>query len=252
MDFDAWARIGVLLVRPGAVVMATPLFGTPFAPAVVRLGLTILLAFATAPIVPVPDVAMPGVMMFVTARELVIGLSIGLAVRLLIAVAEGAGLLAGYQVGLSFGAMIDPQSGVRNTTLAILYTNLALVLCLLLNVHHEVLRAWLASYEALPVGVGAGVDASIATTIARALGFIFLGALRLAAPVIAVLLVVEVMMGLMSRAAPSLNLLVVGAPLRLPIGLLVVAASLAALPTLISRLTPRAFELAAAAASAFR
>jgi flagellar biosynthetic protein FliR len=81
---------------------------------------------------------------------------------------------------------------------------------------------------------------------------VFAGALRLAAPVIAVLIIVEVMMGLMSRAAPSLNLLVIGAPLRLPVGLLVVAASLVALPSLIRRVWPAALELAAAAAQAFR
>jgi len=166
-------------------------------------------------------------------------------------VGEGAGQLAGYQVGLSYGAMIDPQSGVRNSTLAILYTNLTLVLCLLLGAHHEVIRAWLASYQALPIGVGT-VDSGLGVVVARVLGFIFAGALRLAAPVIVVLMVVEMMMGLMSRAAPSLNLLVVGAPLRLPVGLLVVAASLAAMPTLISRLLPRALELATAAAGAFR
>jgi flagellar biosynthetic protein FliR len=103
----------------------------------------------------------------------------------------------------------------------------------------------------LPIGIGS-VDAALVDLVAGALGLIFAGALRLAAPIIAVLMVVEVMMGLMSRAAPSLNLLVIGAPLRLPIGLLVVAASLAALPTLLMRLVPRAFELATAAAAAFR
>ncbi len=251
MDFDAWAGFSVLLVRPGALVMTTPLFGTPFAPATVRLGLTGLFAFAVAPVVAVPDVTAVSTMTWVVAREMAIGLALGLAVRILVAVGEGAGQLAGYQVGLSYGAMIDPQSGVRNSTLAILYTNLTLVLCLLLGAHHEVIRAWLASYQALPIGVGS-VDSGLGIVVARVLGFIFAGALRLAAPVIAVLMVVEVMMGLMSRAAPSLNLLVVGAPLRLPIGLLVVAASLAAMPTLISRLLPRALELATAAAGAFR
>lgn len=251
MDFDAWSRFSVLLVRPGALVMATPLFGTPFAPATVRLGLTVLLALVMAPVVPVPDVAAAGTMTWVVAREMVIGLALGLAIRVIVAVGEGAGQLAGYQVGLSYGAMIDPQSGVRNSTLAILYTNLTLVLCLLLGAHHEVIRAWMASYQALPVGAGS-VDSSLGIVVARVLGFVFAGALRLAAPVIAVLMVVEVMMGLMSRAAPSLNLLIVGAPLRLPVGLLVVAASLAAMPALISRLLPRALELATAAAGAFR
>lgn len=251
MDFEAWGRFSLLLVRPGALVMVTPLFGTPFAPATVRIGLTVLLAIVVTPFVPIPDVAQPGVMTWVVARETAVGLALGLAVRILVAVAEGAGHLAGHQVGLSYGAMIDPQSGVRNSTLAVLYTNLTLVLCLLLGVHHEVVRAWVASYEALPIGLGQ-VDANLGVVVARILGVVMAGALRLAAPIIAVLLIVEVMMGLMSRAAPSLNLLVVGAPLRLPVGLLVVAASLAALPTLIARLVPTTFELATAAAAAFR
>jgi flagellar biosynthetic protein FliR len=180
-----------------------------------------------------------------------IGLALGLAVRVIVAIAEGAGQLTGYQVGLSYGAMLDPQSGVRNSTLAVLYTNLTLVLCLVIGVHHEVFRALLASYGALPIGIGS-VDATVGAIVARLLGMVFSGALRLAAPVIAVLIIVEVMMGLMSRAAPSLNLLVIGAPLRLPVGLLVVAASLVALPSLIRSLWPAALELAAAAAHAFR
>jgi len=251
MDFEVWGRMGVLLVRPGALIMSTPLFGTPFAPAPVRLGLTLLLALVAAPMVPVPPGAVDGALSWVVAREMGIGLALGLAVRVIVAVAEGAGQLAGYQVGLSYGAMLDPQSGVRNSTLAVLYTNLAMVLCLLIGVHHEVIRALLASYDALPIGVGS-VDGAVGVVAARILGVVFAGALRLAAPVIAVLIVVEVMMGLMSRAAPSLNLLVIGAPLRLPIGLLVVAASLAGMPGLIRRMWPIAMELAVAAAQTFR
>lgn len=251
MDFEAWGRLGILLVRPGALVMTTPLFGTPFAPTQVRLGLTVLFAMLVAPVVEVPALATTPAMSWVIGREMALGIAMGLSIRILVAVAEGAGQLTGYQVGLSYGAMLDPQSGVRNSTLAILYANLTLVLCLLLGVHHEVIRAWLASYEVLPIGVGS-VDPSIGPLVARTLGFIFIGALRLAAPVIAVLMVVEVMMGLMSRAAPSLNLLVVGAPLRLPVGLLVAAAALAALPTLLTRLLPGALELAVGAARAFR
>ena len=154
-------------------------------------------------------------------------------------------------MGLSYGAMLDPQSGVRNSTLAIIYANLTLVLCLLLGVHHELIRALMGSYRALPIGLGA-IGATVPDGVAQVLGFVFTGAFRLAAPVIAVLVVVELMMGLMSRAAPQINLLVVGAPLRLPVGLTVVAVSLAALPAFVTRLVPGAFELAASVARAFR
>jgi flagellar biosynthetic protein FliR len=251
MDFAKWASFGVLLVRPGTLVMTTPLFGTPFAPTPVRLGMTLMLALVVAPVVAVPAAASSDALLWVVARESAIGFAIGLAVRLIVAMAEGAGHLAGHQVGLSYGAMLDPQSGVRNSTLAVLYANLTLVLCLLTNAHHDVVRAFISSYAALPIGAGL-VNGTLGSTVAQSLAFIFASAFRLAAPIIAVLLIVEVMMGLMSRAAPSLNLLVVGAPVRLPIGLLVVAASLVALPTLLIRLWPRAMELAAAAAGAFR
>lgn len=251
MDFDVLGRFAVLLVRPGALVMATPLFGTPFAPAPVRLALAGVLALTAAPVVPVPTEVLSGAISLVVVRELMIGVALAFAIRLIVGAAEVAGQLSGYQVGLSYGAMLDPQSGVRNSTLAVLYTNLTLVLCLLMGVHHQVIRALFASYDAMPVGVG-DVGASLPGVVAGMLGFVLVGGFRLAAPLIAVLMLVEVMMGLMSRAAPQLNLLVVGAPLRLPVGLLIVAASLAALPALVSRLTPTAFELAAAAARAFR
>ena len=251
MDFAKWASFGVLLVRPGAMVMTTPLFGTPFAPTPVRIGMTLMLALVVTPLVAVPAAAGSDAMLWMVARESAIGFAIGLAVRLIVAMGEGAGQLAGHQVGLSYGAMLDPQSGVNNSTLSVLYANLTLVLILLSNAHHDVVRAFISSYAALPIGAGA-VSGTLGATVAQSLTFIFASAFRLAAPIIAVLLVVEVMMGLMSRAAPSLNLLVVGAPIRLPVGLLVVAASLVALPALITRLWPHAMDLAAAAALAFR
>jgi len=251
MDFDTWARFGILLVRPGALVITTPLLGTPFAPTTVRIGLTVLLALVAAPVTAVPDMTSAATMTAVVLRESAVGMALGLSVRIIVAAVEGAGHLAGHQVGLSYGAMIDPQSGVRNSTLAVLYSSLAIVICFLVGAHHDLIRAWLGSYAALPIGAGS-VSATMGTVVAQSLAAVFAGALRLAAPVIAVLMIVEVMMGLMSRAAPSLNLLTVAAPLRLPIGLLVVAASLAAMPSLVARMWPHALQLAAAAAEAFR
>jgi flagellar biosynthetic protein FliR len=140
---------------------------------------------------------------------------------------------------------------VRNNVLAIIYGNLAAVLCLVLNVHHTLLRALADSYTLLPMGFG-GIDAGGTTAIIRMLTFIFVVGVRIAMPVVVVLLLVELALGLMGRVAPSLNVLVAGAPVRIVAGLLVLAVSLTALPTILSRFVPIAFDLSADLAEAFR
>ena len=84
------------------------------------------------------------------------------------------------------------------------------------------------------------------------LGFVFVFGMRLAAPMLVVLLLVEVVLGLMTKVAPSLNIMVLGAPLRVPVGLLLVALTAATLPSLITHMVPAAVQLALEAARAFR
>jgi flagellar biosynthetic protein FliR len=149
------------------------------------------------------------------------------------------------------GSLIDPQSGVRNNVLALLYANVAGIICLASNAHHALLRALADSYTALPVGAG-GLDASLATNVAHMLGLVFVLGVRIAAPVIVVLLLVELALGLLARVAPSLNVMTAGAPIRVTVGLLVVAASMTAMPSVIGRYVPTVFQLSAATAQAFR
>ncbi|MCC7010583.1 MAG: flagellar biosynthetic protein FliR [Acidobacteria bacterium] len=249
--FSAVAAFGLLLVRPGMLVMGTAVLGGPHVPPMVRIGLTVLVALALAPFVAMPvGLALPD-LTIVIARELAIGLALGLAIRIVLAAAELAGHFAGYQIGLSMGSLIDPLSGVRNNVLAILYANLSAVICLSLNLHHALFQALGDSYRALPVGIG-GVDASLATHVAELVGMVFVLGVRIAMPVVVVLLVVELALGLLGRVAPSLNVVTAGAPVRVVAGLLVLAASLTVLPGLISRHQSSLFQLAASTAAAFR
>lgn len=249
--FETFAGLALLLVRPGMIVMATPFFGALSAPTPVRIGLTLLLAVLMAVSAPVPASLPASGLAVIVAREIAIGLAIAMAVRVLIGAAEFAGHFIGYQIGLSLGSLIDPQSGVRNNVLALLYGNLVVVLCLAANVHHVLIRALADSYTALPIGLGA-IGGSIAATVAGMLGVIFLLGLRIAAPVVVVLVLVELALGLLARVAPSLNVIIAGAPVRIVAGLLVLATSLVGLPALIARYVPSVFELAAALAAGFR
>ena len=147
--------------------------------------------------------------------------------------------------------MVDPVSGVRNTQFATIYTNLTIVICLATNAHHVFLRAMVASYQAVPMGIGS-VSASLSGTVAHMLGFVFVYGMRLAAPMLVVLLLVEVVLGLMTKVAPSLNIMVLGAPLRVPLGLALVAITISTLPALLTHMIPAAVQLAAETARAFK
>ena len=251
MTLASLAALVLLLVRPGMLVMGTPLLGAVQAPVLMRIGLTILLAIVLAPFVSLPADLSTGGIAIVVLRELSIGLALALAIRVLITAGEFAGHFAGYQIGLSLGSLIDPQTGVRNNVLAVLYAHVVTIVCLATNTHHALLRALADSYRALPVGFG-GLNSALATSVAESLGLVFILGVRSAAPVVVVLLLVELALGLIARVAPSLNVMISGAPVRVVLGLLVVALSVQALPSLISRFVPLTFQAAAGAAQAFR
>jgi flagellar biosynthetic protein FliR len=250
-SFDSMAGLSLLLVRPGMLVVGTPFLGAVYAPPHVRVGIIILLALVLAPFVHLPGALSGGTVGLVVLREVAIGLALALAIRAVVFGAEFAGHFCGYQIGLSMGAMIDPQSGVRNDLLAILYSSLACVICFMTNAHHLLLRALADSYTALPVGLG-GVNGSLVGSISHLLALVCVMGVRLALPVIIVLMLVELTLGLVAKVAPSLHVLVAGAPLRVIVGLLVIAATLGALPALIARYMPDALGLAAELAAGFR
>jgi len=233
------------------VVMVAPALCDTYAPLPVKVATTVLLALVLAPTVVVPDAVSDVSLTLIIAREVVIGLSLALAVRAIVAAAELGGHLGGYQIGFSYAATIDPVSGARNSVLTSLYGLLALLAFFALNGHHQVLRALAASYTGLPIG-GGHIDASLVASVREILGLIFTVGVRLAAPLVLSLLIVELAVGLVSRSAPSLNFMVVGYPVRLIVGLLVLAATIGTVPPVIASILDHAVEMGLDMAAAFR
>jgi flagellar biosynthetic protein FliR len=241
----------VLLVRPGVLMMVAPCFGGSFLPAQVKIGLAVLLALLLAPTVTVLEIGGSGVLMLVVMREAAIGFALGLAMSAFIAAVELAGHLAGFQLGLSYSAIVDPQSGVRNNVVSVLYMNLTLVAFLLANGHHAFLRALTASYQDVPVGFGR-IGPTLGDSVVALLGLVFTLGVRLAAPLVLVLLVCELAIGLISRVAPMLNLMAVAAPARLLIGLVLLGVMAPIIARTASSVIDMVLQLGVAGAQAFR
>lgn len=250
-EFAIIDQLGILVARPGTLIAAAPAFGGAFAPPPVRIGLAIVVAVLLLPAVPPETYASTSSLFLVVAREMAIGLVMALALRAVLAGAELGGHLTGSQLMLSYGSVVDPQGGVRSNLVANLYGNLALVTFLLMNGHHALLRALAASYTAIPIGEGS-IGASLAGTVIQLLGIVFVLGARLAAPIVVVMLLVEVGTAIMARVAPSLNLLAVAPPIRVAVGLLAMAAMVPLVPSVVRAAASGVGDLALRAAGAFR
>ena len=250
IDLGPLVRFGIFLARPGLLVAVAPAFGGNWAPPVVKIGIAVVMAATAMAIVPFAPADGPAGLALLLTREAVIGLALGFGLRVLIGAAEFAGHLAGFQLGFAYASLVDPQSGVRNNVLSSLYGLTTLMVVFLVDAHHDLLRALVASYDVLPLGSG-GVDGSLGGLVARLLGLVFFVGVQMAAPIIIVQLVVELGLGLASRAAPTLNLMAQGFPIRLLVGLLTLAAMVRVIPAVVERAVPSMLDLTARLASVF-
>ena len=252
IDLTPLMRLGLLLIRPGMLFLTAPAFGSTFAPSPVKIGLTVIIAVALAPVAAVPPVGTPIALAAVVAHEVAIGLALALAMGVLVAAAELGGQMSGFQMGLSYSAIIDPQSGVRNNTIAALYGNMTLMAFFLVNAHHAFLRALRQSYTALPIGGNVIAGASMPQAVVHLLGLVFVLGARIGAPVVIVLVATDLGLALVARAAPALNLLAVGPSIRALVGLLVLAVVAPTVISIMAGATDNALSLAVETARALR
>jgi flagellar biosynthetic protein FliR len=218
---DTVFRVLWAALRVGGVVMIAPLFGAMFIPPRARLLLTMVLAFAMLPVIgAVPAHSPLSVAGFLAiAQELAVGTAIGFLFKLAMEAAVLGGQIVSSGTGLSFAMVVDPQAG-GIPLLGRFYLIIATLLMLATNAHLQLIEALAASYELLPIGSG-GLTAADARQVADFAGIMFIGAVKLALPSVAALLMVNVAFGVISRAAPTLNLFAVGFPITLLMGFLV-------------------------------
>ncbi len=207
-------------LRIFGLMMVDPFFSSRSIPIRVRVGLSILLTLLVAPAVQelpsVPVVSPVGLL--ILFKELVIGAAIGFVVRLLFSSLEMAGHLSGLQMGLGFATFYDPQHSTNVPIVAQLMSLLMLLIFLAFGGHLMVLRALFESFASLPIG-SAPLGSSGFLMVANFGEFVFRAGLMLSLPVLAALLVTNLAIGVMTRAAPQLNVFAIGFPITLTIGM---------------------------------
>ncbi len=207
-------------VRIGAFLMAAPIFGDGLIPVRVRLLLALAITAAilsALPRQPLPEpFSGPGLALVIT--ELLLGVFMGLVFRLVINVIIFGAEIIALQMGIGFGEMVDPLYGAQVPLMGQFFNYLAILFLLATGGHLALIEMIATSFQHMPIGVWPGYG-----ELGRVLSFagvIFSGALRIAIPVIGVLLLINLAFGIMTRAAPQINLFAVGFAILIPVGFL--------------------------------
>jgi len=225
-QLEAWvAQAFFPFVRIGACLMVAPFFGARFVPPRTRVVLAVALTALVVPLLPAPAVAPFSGAGFVTvAQQLLIGIAMGFALQVVFDALGLAGQLLANSMGLSFAFNVDPLRGSSTAALGQLYIILATLTFLALGGHLALIEVLVGSLHTLPIGAALPADSLWAIVMWG--GELFSGALTIALPGVTALLIVNLAFGVVSRAAPSLNLFAVGFPVSLVVGLVVVLAGI--------------------------
>jgi len=215
------------LSRILGLVASAPLFGNASVPASVKLGLGLLLAMIIAPTVPALPAADPLSLagLLILIQEMLIGLAMGFAIRIVFAAVEMAGEISSLTMGLGFATFFDPQSQGRSSAISQFLALLATMAFIATNAHLALLSALAESFVSLPISaspVGGAGFKQLADYGAK----IFSSGVQISLPIVAALLITNVALGILTRAAPQLNLFGIGFPITLTIGMLVISLTL--------------------------
>ncbi len=214
------------LMRVSGVMLVAPIFGSAYIPIRVRAVITVILTYALLPFAKeLPDAAILSPMFFlVLVRELLIGIALGFILRMVIDAAVLAGQTLAISMGLHFATVVDPQHG-GTPTLSQFYVIVGSLLLVVTDAHLALVEIMANSFVALPIASSSFAPASAWLVVSFA-GTMFVSGLQLALPAVAAILMVNVAFGVVSRAAPSLNLFAVGFPITIMVGFVVTLISI--------------------------
>ncbi len=216
-----------VFARIAALLMVAPVFSASMVAPQVRIIIAVALTIIIAPLLPAPPAIDPlslrgGIL---TVQQLLIGVAMGFAMQMVFDALIIAGQAMAMSMGLGFAVAIDPQRGVNVPVVSQYFVMLATLVFLSLDGHLLVVQALVDSFEALPVGGGTLSSAGAWSIVAWG-SEMFAGALRIALPAMVSLLIVNLSFGVISRAAPTLNLFAVGFPITMTLGFLIMMTTL--------------------------
>ncbi len=231
------------LSRVLGLIATAPLFGNVSVPMQAKIGLGVMLTLILVPLVPtlpaIDPLSFAGLL--ILAQQLIVGLGMGFAMRIVFAAVEMAGEIISMTMGLSFATFFDPQSQGQSTAISQFLALLITMAFLSINGHLLMLSVLVDSFFTLPI-TATPLGGNMFHQLVDWAGKIFSAGVQLSLPVIAALLITNIALGILTRASPQLNLFGIGFPVTLSVGFIVIALVLPSLSIPTERLFQDGFE----------
>ncbi len=215
----------LVFIRITAALAVLPVFGRRAIPSSIKAALGVALALLIAPSVPQHQMPMTGTIadyLLLGLNETLCGALIGFAGQFLFYAVEICGRILGLQSGLSIVSSIDPNSEAQSDVLTQIYDMLAVLVFLSIDGHLLMLETLRASFDSVAIGA-VSLDGKLADWSVTQAGLVLARGVQLAAPMMVTLLLSDVALGILTRVAPTMNVFVLGFPLKIGITLLFAA-----------------------------
>jgi len=222
------SKFWLIFSRIVGIIFFAPVFSNEAINYILKLSLTLTLSILIFPFIEAHEINIiehPINYLLAITKELLIGIVIGFAVRLVFTGIHLAGDMAGRQMGLGFAEMVSPESGVQMPIIAELYAITSILIFLAIDGHHWLLVAISKSFDVIPFA-GLEYSTKITEYIVTLSGNIFVIGFRLAAPIICTIFLTNLALGLISRAIPQVNVFILGFPLKITMGLVFISVSI--------------------------
>jgi flagellar biosynthetic protein FliR len=216
-----------VLGRVAGIFSSIPLFGGERVPMKIRVLLILAMTLVCFPILKLTPQSLPsdfpGLFLFVIAEAL-IGFTLGIVAKAVFGAVDFCGDIVGMQMGFSMASLFDPTMG-QQQLMSLFQSLLAMLLFLTLGAHHIFIRAMVESYTLIPIG-GWHVSGELISFLVATTSGIFILGIKLAAPVMVALLATSVVLGVMARSFPQMNIFMISMPLNIGIGFMALGLSL--------------------------
>jgi flagellar biosynthetic protein FliR len=214
----------MVFVRMGALLLSMPIFGSSTIPVHSRLGLVAITSYLVYTVAPLPAIDMEmSTWMFtlMLAGEVTVGLTIGFATQLVFTAVQVAGQTIGFQMGFAIVNVMDPVTNSQVSVTAQFQNVFALMIFLAISGHHWLIAASAMSFELIPV-FGFTPSEGLVEMMVGLTRNVFIMAVKIGAPIMATLFLLNVALGLVARTVPQMNVFIVGFPLQIGVGLFMI------------------------------
>lgn len=221
----------LILARISGFVFTAPFFGLTYIPRNVKIGFCVFITILMTYVLPYSAIEYVGVIEFacIIVKEVIVGILIGYMANICTYILDFSGHLMDMEIGFSMVNEMNPVANVQSTITANLYTYLVMLMLIVTNMHHQILKAFIYAFEVIPIGK-VKLSGSIYFIMLKFISEYFIIGFRIILPIFAAMLVINVVLGILAKVAPQMNMFVIGMQLKVFVGLFILTIAIQSLP----------------------